>query len=358
MITSTPELPKTGMREPVLLTRQRGAAVLALSVIMLFLITIVTFYANKGAVLEQKISTNQLQYMQAYEAAQGGMDYALAWLATSGSVAWINDTSYPPYNQRSTPGPLTQMIGNYTSTVTLWRNSSRTNIVEIDSVSAGDATATVRQAVNLSLFTGNTSAPLTVNGCVSGVLGSGSITGGASGVGVVDSAAAGCIALGTLTPPPGAGVVSGAFTGTAWDNTFGISKTAMYALASNQAGGATGGPIYYYTDATVTNPWHASLPAGVSTPPQQTDQRVILIFDTTTCPKINGGVTIYGTVYCSAGGDLSGTGGGNIYGSFIVDGPITKYTGNGNLNPDPYANMTTLYTGSPISKITGSWRDF
>jgi Tfp pilus assembly protein PilX len=340
MITSTPETPKTGMREPVLLTRQRGAAVLALSVIMLFLITIVTFYANKGAVLEQKISTNQLQYLQAYEAAQGGMDYALAWLATSGSVAWINDTSYPPYNQRSTSASLTQMIGNYTSTVTLWRNSARTNIVEIDSVSAGDATATVRQAVNLSLFTGNTSAPLTVNGCV------------------VDSAAAGCIALGTLTPPPGAGVVSGAFAGTAWDNTFGISKTAMYALASNQAGGATGGPIYYYTDATVTNPWRASLPAGVSTPPLQTNQRVILIFDTTTCPKINGGITIYGTVYCSAGGDLSGTGGGNIYGSFIVDGPITKYTGNGNLNPDPYANITTLYTGSPISKITGSWRDF
>lgn len=344
-------------------------AVLFVSVVMLFVITIAAFYTNKGAVMEQRISTNQLAYTQAFEAAQGSLNYALAWLATAANTnstawttapgaagaVWVSDTSYPPYNQRNSTSIAAQTIGAFSVSITLWRNSANSKIIEISSVSSGDATATVKQIVNVLYLAFNVPslAPLVVNGCISAVTGTPDIDAGSvAATALISSQPAACLNTGHFNIT---GTVAGSgFSGNAWDYTFGISKTEMYQLASSQAGGATAGPIYFYDDSNPpTDPWHTSL--GDSANP------VILIFNTASCPKISGGggVDIYGIVYCYQGLDMQGWGNATIHGSVITDTDITKFTANTLLTNDSNANSTSSYSANPVvSKITGTWRDF
>ena len=51
---------------------QRGVATLAISLIILFLVTIVTLYTANTSVLEQKVSANQYRSDQAFSAANAG----------------------------------------------------------------------------------------------------------------------------------------------------------------------------------------------------------------------------------------------------------------------------------------------
>lgn len=355
------------------LAKQRGMTVLLVSCVMLMLITMATFYTNKGAVMEQRISNNQYSYTQAFEAAQGELNYALAWLGTTANInsaawiatpgaagaAWVADATYPPYNQQNTTSIAAQTIGNFAVSVTLWRNSTNTKIIEIVSTSTGASTGTVKQIVNLLNLTFNVPSlpPLVVNGCVSDVTGTPSINGPlpASGNAITTSQPAGCVDPGNFDLSGGTVAYDG-FSGTAWDYTFGISKADMYQLASSQAGGAQAGPgIYYYNDANPPpSPWHLDL--------GDANHSVLLIFDLSTdCPKINGGggVTIYGIVYCNQGLDMQGWGNAHIYGSVITDSSITKFTANTELYGNSNATNSSTYDTAPVvSKIAGSWRDF
>lgn len=355
------------MCENALITRQNGVAVLSISLIVLFLITMVTFYANKGAVFEQKMSGSQLSAYQAFELAQGGINYASAWMATTGNyagVAWVADTSNPPYTQKNMTAVVVPSVPAGSSVaVTLWKNSS---VVEVSATASGPAssngtvpTATVKQAFKALALTFNVPSlpPMVVNGCVSNVTGSPSVNPNAAtgspvpAVAILSSADPACIDPGNFNLSGGT-VVGNGFTGTAWDYTFGISKADMLALATAQAGGATGGPIYYYTSPS--DPFHTDL--GDSNNP------VILIFDVgaAACPKMNGGVTIYGIVYCSGGLDMQGWGAAAIHGSLITDAPITKYTANAQIENTAFTNDPAGgFNSTPVvSTIIGTWRDF
>lgn len=362
------------MRAPVAFARQRGMAVLAVSAIMLFLITVMTFYANKGAVLEQKMSANQLQYQQAYEAAQGGVDYSMAWLtdgvnlstaawtaaAGTAGAMWVCDPApcgtlpltYPPYDQKNIGSITAPAMGTYTGavSVTLWRNSAKKTVVEISSTSTGDATATIKQTLNVLALSFNhpSTSPWLVNGCISGVTGTPNVVGTVSGIAVTTSNTPACANNIPTGMAPATTVAGNSFTGTAWDYTFGMSKTDMLALASNQPSGATGGPIYYYT--TFPNTFSTSL--GTPNSP------VILIFDGA-CPTINGGAIVYGIVYCTTGGNMPGWGGTKIFGSLITDSSITQFSAGTQFSPNPNAFTPGNYNVPPVvSKVTGSWRDF
>ncbi|NEX64584.1 hypothetical protein G3574_26185 [Noviherbaspirillum sp. 17J57-3] len=339
-----------------------------MATIVMFLVTIVTLYANKGGAFEQKMSGNHYMATQAFKAAQAGIDYSIAWLSTAGNpngaawkipagttgAVWVSDNSYSPYNQKNTSSIAGQTIGNYAVNVTLWRNASRPTVIEIVSSANGDASSTIRQIVNvLTLsFDVPTVAPLVVNGSISGVTGNPDITGAdAAGNAVVSSAAPGNIDMGHMNYT--GNVVANGFTGTAWDYLFGISKSDMATIANYQSGGPTAGPIYYYDDTTVSNYQPASI--GTSSNP------VILVFDITSgsCPKINGGKTIYGIVYCGQGFDMQGWGGTTIYGSLVIDTNLTKFTANTNLGSNTNANNPSSYSATPIvTRIIGSWRDF
>ena len=61
-------------------TRQRGAAALVVVLVLLFAMVLVAGYANRNLVFEQRSATNQYRSTQAFEAAEAGIEWALAQL--------------------------------------------------------------------------------------------------------------------------------------------------------------------------------------------------------------------------------------------------------------------------------------
>lgn len=378
-----PVAPKTSVR----LHRQRGMATLFMTLAALFLITIATLFAKKTAVFELLTSANQYRHTQALSAAQGGLDYAMAWLGTNGNpnggayiipagtagAVWVSDTTRPPFNERNGSSITVPDLGNppYAITITLRRNNLSPHLVEITSQATGEATATVRQIVRVvALGLSMPTLPsVVVDGCIASVTGTPSISGpilmdnnlilpslcfNQGHFTVTDAPTFGSFPLPGATAPPGS-------QGGAWEMLFGtMSRADMLLLAKAQPLGQTGGPIYYYSNTpgvpstNAPNNWTMSL--GTATAP------VIVLFDSPTmdnCPKVTGGTVIYGVVYCRIGLDMRDWGGTTIYGTLATDTNITKYTVNTVLTPLANNGLPTSYPVQPvISKVPGSWRDF
>jgi len=66
--------------EPKFRRRNRGVATLAISLIILVLFTIISFASNRQTIVEIQASANQYLHTQAFEAAQSGLEAALAAL--------------------------------------------------------------------------------------------------------------------------------------------------------------------------------------------------------------------------------------------------------------------------------------
>ncbi len=60
--------------------KQRGAAALAMSMVLLFAMTVVAFFANRGMIFEQRTSANQVRYTKGFELADAGIEWAIARL--------------------------------------------------------------------------------------------------------------------------------------------------------------------------------------------------------------------------------------------------------------------------------------
>ena len=65
-------------------TRQRGMATLAITVLILFLVTLVTLYTANTSITEQRIAANQHRADQALSAANAAMDFAVAYYDRGG----------------------------------------------------------------------------------------------------------------------------------------------------------------------------------------------------------------------------------------------------------------------------------
>jgi len=61
-------------------TTQRGAATLGIALMMVFAILLSVAFANRSVIFEAKTSANQYRAAQAFEAAEAGLDWALAQL--------------------------------------------------------------------------------------------------------------------------------------------------------------------------------------------------------------------------------------------------------------------------------------
>ncbi|MDO9315561.1 MAG: PilX N-terminal domain-containing pilus assembly protein [Burkholderiaceae bacterium] len=60
--------------------RQRGFAALAVTLLLFFTMLLVAAYANRGLLFEQRASANQYRATQAFEAAEAGLEWAVAQL--------------------------------------------------------------------------------------------------------------------------------------------------------------------------------------------------------------------------------------------------------------------------------------
>lgn len=78
-MTHTPS-PRRPVRRLSAFQKQRGAAALFVSVVLLVCMTLVAFFANRSLLFEQKTSANQLRSTRAFEAAEAGIEWATAML--------------------------------------------------------------------------------------------------------------------------------------------------------------------------------------------------------------------------------------------------------------------------------------
>ncbi|GHD73335.1 hypothetical protein ACFSQE_18390 [Vogesella fluminis] len=350
-------------------------ATLTMSLVVLFIASLMVFYTSSGMLFEIKTGNNQLYQSKALEAARGGVEHSMAWLvngSNTSSLAWVTDATGPSgTNQKATAAsfPSTvsdQTIGDHAVAVSLWRNSAVPTILEVSATASGDASATIRQRIRLGTTTVSTStpntlniatvAPIVINGGLSGVTGTPDVypsTAGGAAI-VTSSTTSSQIDTGHLDLHGGT-ISYGAFAGTAWDYIFpDVTKAQMKAAADYQK-------IFYYDAAVLPpSPWHQSI--GTASDP------VILIFDIGAgCPKVNGSVTIYGLVYYGSSCADNGWGGATIYGSMVADMSITKLnanaefsgwsvnSGTGTITLPPTITTTTAQT---FAKLAASWRDF
>lgn len=104
-------------------SRQRGAATLAVSLVLLLLITLVGFYTSRTVVLERKIAGNDFRTRQAFEAAESGIHMALAYIGRRGGADKNDDGILDPVFDTDADGigdTNTLTFGNFSSvTVTL-----------------------------------------------------------------------------------------------------------------------------------------------------------------------------------------------------------------------------------------------
>ena len=63
---------------------QRGAATLFVTIVLLLAVGLITLYTNRSAILEQRLSANEVRAKQALEAANAGIEHALAYLREGG----------------------------------------------------------------------------------------------------------------------------------------------------------------------------------------------------------------------------------------------------------------------------------
>ena len=67
-------------------TAQRGAATLGIALMMVFAILLSVAFANRSVIFEAKTSANQYRAAQAFEAAEAGLDWAIAQLNHDASI--------------------------------------------------------------------------------------------------------------------------------------------------------------------------------------------------------------------------------------------------------------------------------
>lgn len=347
--------------------------------ILLLLVLIITLFGARALVQDTRAGANEYQSARAFEAAEAGIEYGIAWLnANAAPYNFVADKA--PFGafpqcaagsacQRIATDQTLNLPNGFTVTVR-WRRATvpldQLNVTEIMAyaVSTADANtnALTRQKAFVSPFNKNQpappAAPLVINGCLSGVTGSPDIYPQAAGASAIASSqAASCLNEGHLNLHGGAKTGS-AFSSSAWDYLFpGVSKTEMQAIAQSQidAGLALADRSVHWV--TSSSPWHDS--AGSAGPPAKP---VIIVFAAASgCPKINGNPTIVGMVYYEGSCVGNGFGGAEVQGTVAFEGALTKFNANTVLRySSAVSGVTTTGAslGGKTPKLAGTWRDF
>ena len=84
-------------RQPIIpRPKQKGAATLVMSLVLLTLITMVSVYTSRTVLMEQKISANDFRERQAFEAAESGLATAISYVSGTGGADKDGDGTVDP----------------------------------------------------------------------------------------------------------------------------------------------------------------------------------------------------------------------------------------------------------------------
>ncbi len=336
---------------------QTGIAALAVILVLLLSISAMTLYSANTGILEQKVSANDYRSKKLAEAADAGLDHAMAWLM-SNQATWIVDPTDSDFEIDETS--ISTTIGNYAIDIDLRRPIADRRKTTITATATESGVSTAVNAVNRIEALQNKviamppTTPLMINGCLANTTGNPEINNTITGGEEIVSSQAGppCVDPGHFNKPPSSSypapdIEYSGFTGTAWENTFGISLSEMEDLA------AIDSDIYWVTGGSNWTPPLDPL-GSVASP-------VIVIFNN--CQKFNaftGPVTgiVYYSTPCPNPSDSAGWGSVTVNGSVIFEGDVAKINANAVLEFDPsyvagFANKTT----GVKNRIPGSWID-
>ena len=372
----------------VMRTNQRGAVALLITLILVVIASLSALVVNKSAIEEQKRSGIDFRNKEVYAAANGALEYGIyelmrlyndndpttpdwALLADeTNDAAAAGDTataSYDPYGDGSVV-TLVQGIDAFTPSITytlLTAEDAQPAIIEITAPVVGVAETHVTKTVSVRVVRANlgtpsmfSGPPLIVEDCIpaGAVNGTPDITSNSVAIATIRGSSSGtsCIDPGHFEVT-GGGVV-GEPISTNPDLDLFESMFGGYSEGTIEGMAAVSDNIYYVTDSS---PWSENI--GSLTDP------ATLYFDGSAgCPRINGGVVIYGLVYYEApsgsnpyGCDVQGTGSAIVYGTVAVEGDLLSMNANIELVQVDFSGTTG--DDSPVSVITvlpGSWRDF
>ena len=103
---------------------QHGVATLAVSLVILFLVTMVTLYTARTSIMEQKVSANLYRSEQAFAAASGALEYGVAYYDAGGvdhnENGVVDSVDPADDNPFSPPLTITSPDGSLTTTAELY----------------------------------------------------------------------------------------------------------------------------------------------------------------------------------------------------------------------------------------------
>lgn len=336
---------------------QRGAVTLMVGLMLVLGSSILALGVVQLGIMEQRIANNELRAQEARQAAQAGLEHALAWL---GAHVWQAgaEPAIP------TPAPLVA-TGDYRYSIelevaaeeTCLRIESRARAEDDPDIGAL-ASHCVQQRRLLREGSDQGLPPLVMGGCLSNVTGNPAIHPAAcSGdapedvcapAAIRSSQAADCLDTGKLDLNGGT-IEAEAFSGSAWDAHFAITKEEARALAVRED------TNLHWIESSL------DLAGDYGSP---TEPSILFIATAAGCPKINGHVTIHGILYfeSASGCGHQGWGGATIYGSVIFEGDVEKLTANSEFHhwsraggADGRADLDRVLAAY---RVPGSWRDW
>lgn len=316
--------------------------------------TILTVALARLGVVEQRIANNELRAKEARQAAQSGLDYALAWLSTH---LWSPAAGIPPPPEMAASGDH-----RYAARLTVddrpgcLRVRSRGHAIGDEGISVV-ATECLQQKHPLQPDMARGAPPLVVGGCLSGISGSVSVYPSRCDPGrdaacdpssVVSSQPVSCLDTGSLYLNGGS-LRGEAFEGSAWDYLFAISQAELRAHA------AAGDPRFVWIDSTTR--WDSDV--------GHPERPVYMVFTRSAgCPEVSGAISVYGILYFAedSGCDSAGWGDATVYGSVVFAGAVEGLSARGRLYHwswvPGHEDGTGLDTVSSTHRVPGSWRDW
>lgn len=357
------------------LERQRGAATLVIAMILLFSLTLLTLFAGRVSVTEHQIAGNEYRAKQAFEAAQGGIEYGFNELQSNGGL-WISEADAGTNSANDllaaigqvrldgTPGTVTDG-SSYTLQYDTVDNNNF-SLIRVTSVGIsvdGGATKTVRQLVQFNPILTNTPNSSMVARDSINISGNVTFTNtetnstALAGDGVTLGGSAGCTTgeAGNEGITQNDGTLAGMTTGDEFfEHFFGDTKENVRAMSTEIAcsGVCNGqldghvGEILWVTGDTVINS---------NTVIGSPEHPVILIV-TEGNLELRGGATIYGLVYSESGWN-NGAGNANVVGASLVE---SDFEANGSLTISYNSDVLSRIRNGlgSFAKVAGGWQDF
>lgn len=383
--------------------KQSGVATLFIAMVLLGVMSLTAFFANRTLVMDQEVAGNQYRTSRAQMAAEAGLDALHAQFNSSSRSNFINASGnlipgphYPLTSSQTTPfntlnttnaGIVTSRVtladlsqpGEQNSTLSItslgcWKESGAGTLTACDTCSTScPANVEISQIfVFRGALTGVPSAPLTAKGNIS--LNSAAITvtnteGPSQGL-TIHAGGTVTASPGNLETlpgrPPESSIASNddelsTITNDDYFTKFFGQDKATYkdnanyqitcgGVCNSEVSGKQGAIIWVDVPAGEIFKINSTTTVGSATNP------VILIVNGNL--QLNGSATIYGIVY-SANTEWDNTGGGTsqIIGAAIAEG---DFIATGTPNPTYDSSVLNNLSNSlgNYYKIPGSWRDF